>query len=1850
MKNWKKIVAFIMVVVIVLSNTGISANRYVRAEEKAITTESNEDIEATEQGMTSEQQVTSSNNEPKDEKKEVITSEEVTTESDKKESETSEETATKIPAIDINIMRPEVRSNIASQTTTQSDSEQATTSEQSTTQNTLTDSTTEPQKPTIVINEIAISTYKELKVGTEIEIKATDCDENWTVKIYDNNIEQKMTEKVGDNEVEKPRVLLNGTKYHIKSGPTKIEFYNGTTLDDTLTTIINSFSEYTYKAKLGDNLYDITEQDITFDESDSNKVKAIKGFTMQETLPTITKTNMQSVIEIPVETIIKPTIEAEKNNYNIDEELKIIVKNMNNVNMALWECKYSLNGGTAQNINVSNNEYKCKLSSNGKYDFYFTTKKGDKSNTISTTVYNIVEFNDNNTDKWNLTIDNKIYYTNQKKIELQCPLKSSDLKVNGSNDNASFAGYRLVLGAEILSEEDYNVGDTRRTIKITSAKVTKEGIEQSYYQMKGINGQTIKLGFTITKTDLLVKPDLVVLSYRANAMRMDKSDYSLSQVIGTEVKELDKDIYDSLEEAVKNAMDMPTTENVKTVDNKKVVTYSIKNVTKETDGYYQFTQNKNYNLLFEINEFNKGETVAETIDPSEIKEAITLAQFGKNLYLDGATPIEETENQEGNMVGGAAITPSVDDSPFAGHYDKFYFRKHSGQVADITSITEEGLLGALCPQIGNEDIVYYDIILSDTAGLYPTVAAVVRIVKVTEAEKYTDILQKNIVSNGTEYYTINLFYNNEPTTVDFEKNDLDINGNFVSKEAAAFDPGEKIVFTIRGANEDRDVKCGFINLDVLTFYNVNDIKNIKLGTLQKDYGLKLSDALTSTKNETLNDDEVLETYEYPAPDTEGNYLLYVYVTNSQEVSEAHISNGLVIDTTAPTITTAFYDGNNVKFDCPTEKKDRKYLPNRRATMDIVLKDKHTCEAEFTVTVTDKDGKQLPSQEEYYLLKTDPYIPEEEGADGVGVRKTYRLVFNKNANYSVRVDAKDFSGNHSDTATYYLTVDNEKPTGTILVNGFGKENMWTSLMNAITYKLFNKKTATFELEGEDRVSPITCYYYIAEEIDEPLKEKDFTENDDIKWEEYKGKVTIPADKREVVYGKIVDKAGNTTYISTDGLLTDTKAPIVTYTADKETNEKGFYKDDVTYKVKVEEISNVADGSISGLQKISYKILSDNKTTKEETIYENKSETIGTNDREFKIPVKAADNNNNDVKIMIEVTDMAGNEVKESIKLQIDDKPPTIDVTYDNNNIINGKYYNEKRTATITIKERNLDVKNDVTMYARGKDGRVVKIPQLTKPENAGESDDAEYTSTFTFAEDDDYEFFINCTDKAGNKVNDPWKDEFTLDTTAPTIDVSYSGGTVEEDGYYKDAVTATITITEHNFDASKADINITQPDGTSVGASNFHSDGDKHTASVAFNQDGTYSLDVAFTDEAGNDATSHEGSTFHVDLKEPVIEIANVKDKSANKGDVKPVITCTDENYDKNKVTISVKGANSGDINLEKLGLATKAIANGEEFSLTFPKEEAMDDIYTLTAKMEDKAGNEKEESVQFSVNRYGSVYTLADETGEWLTNGVCSYIQEGRDVVIIETNVDEVVERNIAYTSGGIDAETVEVKELEDCSSEEKSQGTYFKTRKLSSGNDWYQYQYTIESDNFANEGRYSVQIDSKDKAGNHTSNASNKHNDSNLDIQFAVDQTAPSAVVTGTDNGGIYEEESRTVMLDVQDNMALKEVTVFLNGDAYATYDAEQIAKLDDGLIPVKVEESFTTQTIQLKATDMAGNVLGEDADGTYDKTFEDFNLIVTQNIVVQMLYTYWLAILAGIAGVTGIIVFLVVRRKKRA
>ena len=1052
---------------------------------------------------------------------------------------------------------------------------------------------------------------------------------------------------------------------------------------------------------------------------------------------------------------------------------------------------------------------------------------------------------------------------------------------------------------------------------------------------------------------------------------------------------------------------------------------------------------------------------------------------------------------------------------------------------------------------------------------------------------------------------------------------------------------------------------------------------------------------------TTSDMKKGDNYIIPCPEgNDGDYVLFVEALTEGALTSLAISNAFVVDNKPPIVFAEFKDNekNDYKKDILANKKP--YVKSEKLNVTLEIKDTSLVNCTVSVTKQDVNGNmetvdELESTIQEELDKTIKENREHKWEGEITTPGIYKITVNATDTASnqaiseLDADAEDYS-TVKKGVTYEFVLDGEVPKANVKVSGTlatlsekdkktgdisivektGEtiKEFYNKIVNAVNEGIYGKDVTKYTLTAWDDVSGCkkASYYVTSEELTEDdlkaLDEslwKDYTATNKTGEKEYTH--TLVVNKVESIYQRVEDNAGNVSYSGMQGLITDIVAPKVTIEPTIEKNENGFYNQTVPFEVVVkDEVSEGAQAS-SGLQYVSCRIEADGEVEiLDSYTYDNRAKDPQKVKKEHKIPgkINAKAFNNNEVKVYVTAIDNAANKAsgKEIEKVfKIDTTKPVIKVDFDDAE--GAEYYNHTRTATVTITERNLDTKNDVQIVTKSKHGSKPKISGWTSSDNAGKSDTATHTCKVTFDADDDYEFYVDCVDKAGNEaVDENGKDidakdahVFTVDKTIPTISVSYSGGQVEENGYYNSAVTATITIAEHNFDPSKADVKINGQDGTRIGASSFSDNGDTHTASVVFNQDGTYSLDVAVTDEAGNEAQSYNGNTFNVDLKEPEIVISNVKDKSANKDEVKPIITCTDENYDKDKVTITVTGANSGKVDLSKLSMEKKAVANGEEFYLTFPKEEIMDDIYTLTAKMYDKANNETEESIQFSVNRYGSVYTLGTETGEWLTNGVCSYIQEGKPVVIIETNVDEIVERNISYTEGTISAQTVAVNEYSECSSEEKTNGTYFQSKKISSGNDWYQYQYTIQKDNFTKEGHYSIQIDSKDKAGNHASNVSNKHSDSNLEILFAVDQTAPSAVVSGTENGGIYQEEKRVVMLDVQDNLALSDVTVYLNGDTYATYDAEALSKLSDGLIPVEVKESFTTQTIQLMARDMAGNVLGKNVNGTYDKTFEDFNLIVTQNIVIQMLYKYWLYIVIGAGALFAVILLVVFKRKKQ-
>ena len=106
----------------------------------------------------------------------------------------------------------------------------------------------------------------------------------------------------------------------------------------------------------------------------------------------------------------------------------------------------------------------------------------------------------------------------------------------------------------------------------------------------------------------------------------------------------------------------------------------------------------------------------------------------------------------------------------------------------------------------------------------------------------------------------------------------------------------------------------------------------------------------------------------------------------------------------------------------------------------------------------------------------------------------------------------------------------------------KENGWTQFLDTITFGILFKETQDVTVTASDvnTGSGIDkVYYYIS---DKALSE------DEVKaltsWTEYDKKFSITLDNTYVIYVKAVDKAGNETYASTDGMVLDGTSPIIT----------------------------------------------------------------------------------------------------------------------------------------------------------------------------------------------------------------------------------------------------------------------------------------------------------------------------------------------------------------------------------------------------------------------------------------------------------------------------------------------------------------------------------------------------------------------------------------------------------------------------------------------------------------------------------------------------------------------------------
>ena len=962
-------------------------------------------------------------------------------------------------------------------------------------------------------------------------------------------------------------------------------------------------------------------------------------------------------------------------------------------------------------------------------------------------------------------------------------------------------------------------------------------------------------------------------------------------------------------------------------------------------------------------------------------------------------------------------------------------------------------------------------------------------------------------------------------------------------------------------------------------------KRLSLEGLDKNVQLK---KVTSSKQETKklyrtngNGYEICNTQTYTLTLSADQKYSFDIVYDEEHVQYRVTVKTFYVDKISPVITNEYAnkDLHHGKY----------YDKNQAATLTI--SEKYPVSGETIARVT-RNGS---AYGEYYLekdkLKNGKY--------------TAKINFTQDGYYKYIASTTDMAGNKSTgNISDTFVIDKEAPV--ISKNDVTYEvkngSKVKKALNKLSFGLFYNESIVVTVKATDATSGIQkIIYYTQDENKGKSKEitvkgKQLATNQLGTTTEMTAKFTLSPNFKGNIYVKAVDYADNEShegnFLKCNFIVLKQKGSSqqlrqsLSIKALQEPNENGFYNSSFSLKLSAKE-------EYDGLQSVAYQIGSSKLVSADFT-----NETKMTTDWTDTYRVIARDNDNNEVKAVLYYYDNAGNpRVRATKTYKVDVTKPVLSVTYDNNNPASQKYYKTNRTATIRIEELNFDAK-DVTVKIT-RNGRVVN--NMTPGKSAWSTHGIIHTAQITFAEDGEYEFSVQYKDLADNKADYVHQDKFTVDKTEPKIAVSYDNTRSVGKQFYNKARTATITLDEHNFNPSNVKVNVSRKDKSGSGVphiSGWSTSGDKHTATVKFASDGVYSIGVTASDEAGNQAKEWKAETFTIDQTKPELKITGVKNSNAYNGKVVPVITYADTNLDANSITVSVEGYKRGKVQAKYKESTTR---NGKIRTLdTFPQKKSVDDVYTMTVKVADKAGNSVTKKILFSINRFGSNYKVEDSTTASVLN---SYTKDEKDIKIEEVNVRNL--KNYAVT----------------CSKDGKittlEEGKDYKVEVSESSYKWRKYTYTVFSKNFTTEGNYSLCVASTDAAGNVSNNEEKKQ-----DLRFTVDKTAPTLTTAGIENNRIYNAATGVLDMIVNDNIMVDQVKLYLNKKELQTWERDEI-KDALGEIQSNVPGSNSRQDITIAIKDIAGN----------ENQYEISNFLITQNKWIQF-YNNKKAVVGTIGG----------------
>ena len=534
---------------------------------------------------------------------------------------------------------------------------------------------------------------------------------------------------------------------------------------------------------------------------------------------------------------------------------------------------------------------------------------------------------------------------------------------------------------------------------------------------------------------------------------------------------------------------------------------------------------------------------------------------------------------------------------------------------------------------------------------------------------------------------------------------------------------------------------------------------------------------------------------------------------------------------------------------------------------------NACEANYTLTVEYLDTPENP-----YELSGNQIDAESGWYTGnitISAPEGYQISTESSLNGTSWSDSfvYDIEGNH-DLTVYLKKVDSDEITGGIVVQGlkidkgdpYNLEISYEkdSLIQQIKNFFFGKDKVTVTIKATDDVSGIKAfkYKYDSDTLSLSSQGKDETEvlaEDEKVQKNEDGTVSYSFDIQPQFRGKVsfkaIDYAGRVSEKADteNTVVVDDKSPMVKVTFARVGEE-------TTLKAKVK------------------------CDTAEEITREDKE----TADEETRFIYDGA------VKATIKTTEA---------NFYTDDV--IITVKKDGSEIWNGPVSSDK-----TIKDGD-------TTIAEFSDWTIDK-----------ENDTA--TCEIIMQADGDYEIGIDYTDSSSNDMNyssDEYAEKngtatyrsniMTVDTTVPTVEVTYDNKDVNNASYYKADRTATIRIKDRNFRPGEVNFVVTAKDVQEKESdtyaysqltdwSDWHQTEDEDytwEATVPFDEDANYDISLGYTDLAGHSLEEDYSQSFTVDKTAPDTDKMTVSYSTPLKERILNAITF---GYYKESVEITIK--------------------------------------------------------------------------------------------------------------------------------------------------------------------------------------------------------------------------------------------------------------------------------------------------------------------------------------------------------